>query len=93
MGQDSSSPPDSPETAKNKEDLEKNRSESLTTLESIDASSSVEIDTSANDSELKRFSCDVEDFHNEYQINKTSRQFEVVKEVVVTEMKRTGHGF
>lgn len=67
-------------------------SASLTTLESIDVSSS-SIDaseTSTLDSEFKRFSCYVDDeVHSEVETSKSSRQFEVTKEVIVTEMKRS----
>ena len=79
------------------------RSSSTTTLESVDVTCSTELAAASSsgegnfmtESELKRLSCDVEEFSEsdkmEIQTINSSKKIEVIHETIVTEIKRTGN--
>ena len=79
------------------------RSSSTTTLESVDVTCSTELAAASSsgegnfmtESELKRLSCDVEEFSEsdkmEIQTFNSSKKIEVIHETIVTEIKRTGN--
>ena len=75
------------------------KSPSMATLESVDVTSSGEMDTSTScshellsETELKRLSCDVDEMDPERTVEtiNTSKTIEVIQETIVTEIKRTG---
>ena len=96
-------PEDDPEDPEGKIEVLK-RSSSTTTLESVDVTCSTELANAASssgegnfmtESELKRLSCDVEEFSEgdklEIQTINSSKKIEVIHETIVTEIKRTGN--
>ena len=94
-------PEDDPEDEGKMEVLK--RSSSTTTLESVDVTCSTELAAASSsgegnfmtESELKRLSCDVEEFSEsdkmEIQTINSSKKIEVIHETIVTEIKRTGN--
>ena len=75
------------------------KSPSMATLESVDVTSSGEMDTSTScshellsETELKRLSCDVDEMSPERTVEtiNTSKTIEVIQETIVTEIKLTG---